>query len=187
MSLVTATLSKGGIAVIPTDTIYGVVAQARDRKAVARLFALRRTIPRKPFIILISELSDLCLFGVYVSTEQRVFLDRVWPGPVSVVLPCSSEKYEYLHQGAHALAFRLPKSKRLQTLLREIGPLVAPSANPEGEKPAETTLEAKKYFGDRVDVYLSAGKRLKGKPSTLVSLTGEKPVVLRQGSVPIVL
>lgn len=165
MSLATSALNKSGIAVIPTDTLYGVVAKARDRKAVARLFALRRTIPEKPFIILISELRDLCLFGVYVSTEQRVFLDRVWPGPVSVVLPCPSEKYEYLHQGVGTLAFRLPKSKRLQTFLREIGPLVAPSANPEGEKPAETIGEAKKYFGDRVDVYMSAGKRIKGKPS----------------------
>ena len=79
----------------------------------------------------------------------------------------------------------MPKSKQLISLLKKTGPLVAPSANPEGEKPAETILEAKKYFGNQIDAYVSAQKRLSGKPSTLVSLIDPEPNVLRAGAMKI--
>lgn len=174
-------LKNSGIAVIPTDTIYGIVAKARDRKAVARLYVLRRTTPGKPFIILIRDTRDLSMFGIKLTASQQEFLRTVWPGKVSVILPCPVKKFSYLHQGTKALAFRVPDSKMLQILLEETGPLVAPSANPDGKKPAETITEAKKYFGDEVDIYVNAGRRLKGQPSTLVSYTSSQPSIVRQG------
>lgn len=177
-----AVLREGGLAVIPTDTMYGIVARARDRDAVARLYRLRRVTPRKPFIILIDSISRLREFGIILNAEQKAFLNRVWPGKVSVVLPCAQEAFAYLHRGTKTLAFRLPKNKTLVALLRKTGPLVAPSANPEGEKPAKTIAEAKRYFGDTVDVYAPASLR-RGKPSTLVSLLSLVPKVLRRGSV----
>ena len=178
-------LNDGGIAVIPTDTIYGVVAKARDRKAVTRLYALRRKTPNKPFIILISSVKDLAQFGIRPDRKTAEFLTSVWPGKVSVILPCLGKTFSYLHLGTATLAFRLPKSKSLLALLKETGPLVAPSANREGEKPAETIAEAKKYFGDEVDLYIGGNKKMRGKPSTLVSLVTGTPVVLREGAVKI--
>ena len=174
-------LRSGGIAVIPTDTIYGIVARALDKKAVKRLYALRRKTPKKPFIILISSVGDLAAFGVRPNAASRAFLARVWPGKVSVVLPCSGKKFAYLHLGTGALAFRLPRSKKLFALLAKTGPLVAPSANPEGEEPARTLREARNYFRDAVDRYVAGAPRDR-RPSTLVSFTGGTPVVLRQGA-----
>jgi len=174
-------LRRGGIAVIPTDTLYGIVARALDKEAVARLYKLRRQTSHKPFIVLVSSLKDLAAFGVRPNATQCVFLKKVWPGPVSVIFRCSSRKSSYLHLGTHSLAFRLPKSRRLVTLLKKTGPLVAPSANREGEKPAETTTEAKEYFGTDVDVYVNGGRR-RGEPSTLISFVDEEPRIVRQGA-----
>jgi len=175
---------KGGIAVMPTDTIYGIVARALDRKAVERLYALRRKTPQKPFIILISSLDDLKVFGVRPDAAALRFLLRVWPGKVSVILPCRDKKLDYLHLGTGTLAFRLPRSKKLSVLLAKTGPLVAPSANPEGEEPARTLDEARSYFRDAVDIYVDEAPR-EHEPSTLVSLVSGTPVVLRQGAVKI--
>jgi len=183
-SNVESILNHGGIAVIPTDTLYGIVAKAHDREAAMRLYRLRRKGAGKPFIVLIDSLEQLRNFGITLTSKQRTFLNHVWPGKVSVILPCTAKKFAYLHLGTETLAFRLPKSKKLQMLLKETGPLLAPSANPEGEKPATTIAEAKKYFGEDVDVYTSAGK-MDSKPSTLVSLLSEIPNILRQGAVKI--
>lgn len=176
-------LKRGGIAVIPTDTIYGIVARAFDRKAVRRLYRLRRTTAKKPFIILISSVKDLATFGVTTNTAASRFLQRVWPGRVSVILPCKGKEFAYLHLDTQTLAFRMPRPRWLRVLLKKTGPLVAPSANPEGETPAETITRARRYFGDHIDAYVSAGRLIRN-PSTLVSLlrTGA-PRVLRLGSV----
>lgn len=175
-------LKKGGIAVISTDTLYGVVARAFDKKAVARLYALRRETRKKPFIVLISSIQELAAFGIQQNAAALQFLKTVWPGKVSVILPCNTKQFSYLHLGTKTVAFRFPKSVKLRSLLRKTGPLVVPSANREGEKPAETIAEAKKYFGNAVDMYVNAGRR-HGTPSTLISLIDGTPKILRVGAV----
>lgn len=174
-------LAKGGLAVIPTDTVYGIAASARNRSAVARLYTLRRQTPRKPFIILIPHLRALREFGISPTSAERRLLKKFWPGKVTVVLSCSAKRFSYLHLGKKSLAFRVPHSRRLCALLEKTGPLVAPSANPEGKRPAETAREARRYFGAAVDLYVS-GRRLSGAPSTVVSFLGAAPKVIRAGA-----
>lgn len=168
---------------MPTDTIYGVVALASNREAVARLYRLRRNARRKPFIILIENARSLREFGIIISARQKEFLKKCWPGKVSIIFRCPSTRFNYLHLGTKTLAFRVPKNGKLLSFLKKTGPLVAPSANPEGKKPSETISEARRYFGNQVDRYVSAGRRLCGKPSTLVSFVGDKPIIIRQGAV----
>jgi L-threonylcarbamoyladenylate synthase len=174
-------LKNGGIGVLPTDTLYGLVGRAEDKKAVSRVKKLKQRSAGKPFIVLISGLKDLTKFKIKLDKKTESFLKTIWPGPVSIILESKSEKFKYLHLGKKTLAFRWPKNELLNTIIKQTGPLVAPSANPEGSPPAETTKQAKKYFGNQVDFYLSAGKRLSGQPSTLIKLTDEKIEVLRQG------
>ncbi|MDP3975014.1 MAG: L-threonylcarbamoyladenylate synthase [Candidatus Jorgensenbacteria bacterium] len=162
-------LKQGGVAVIPTDTIYGIVGSALKRKTVERIYRLRKRNPKKPFIILISSSRELSHFGIRADARVRAFLDKVWPGPVSVILPCPSPKFRYLHRGTKTLAFRVPKPKALRALLAKTGPLVAPSANPEGKLPARTVGEAKRYFGDGVDWYGGKGVK-RGAPSLLIEI-----------------
>lgn len=179
-------LKRGGVCVIPTDTIYGLVARALDRSAVERLYEIKGRRPEKPFIILIASMRDLACFGVRPDKASRAFLEAAWPGAVSVIVRCPSKKWGYLHRNKKALAFRVPDDIPLRELLLKTGPLVAPSANPEGLPPAETVREAKAYFKTSVSCYVTAGKRLKGEPSTLVRLVEGRVGVLRQGRVKII-
>lgn len=177
-------LKMGGVGVMPTDTIYGIVGSALIPETVEEIYTLRKREKDKPFIILISSIGDLKKFDITVTAEQKDFLKEVWPNPVSVILPCPKEKFTFLHRGKKSLAFRLPKDKILLALLEKVGPLVAPSANITKEKPADTITEAKKYFGEKIDFYVDKGK-LKSKPSTVIQLyeDGSK-LVLRKGNFP---
>ncbi len=175
-------IKKGGISVIPTDTIYGVAASALDKKAVSRTYKIIKRNPKKPFIILISSIEDLALFGVKADNATGKILKKIWPGKVSAILPVSSKKFRYLHRGTETLAFRMPKKPDLMKLLRKTGPLISTSANPEGKNPAKTIAEAKKYFGGAIDFYVGGGK-IKSLPSTLIEIKRGKVRVIRKGTV----
>jgi len=181
-SAVATILRHGGVGILPTDTLYGLVGQALSKPVVARIYLVKRRKTRKPLIILINGLGDLQRFGMQLDTATRQVLNRVWPGKVSVILPCPAKRFAYLHRGAKTLAFRWPRSKLLEKIIRQTGPLVAPSANPEGRPPAKTIRQAKKYFGDQIDFYLAGGRRT-SPSSTLISLEHGKIKLLRSGAV----
>jgi L-threonylcarbamoyladenylate synthase len=133
-------------------------------------------------IVLIADVSEVSRFGIRLSLRQKRFLLDVWPGKVSVVLPLSGRnlsRFEYLHRKTGTIAFRVPKLKWLRELLKTTGPLVAPSANFEGEPPALTVRDAKRYFGKSVDYYFDVGRRV-GKPSKIIKLDGNDVIVLRK-------
>lgn len=182
-------LKIGGVAVMPTDTIYGIVGSALKRKTVERIYRLRKRNPKKPFIILIASSRDLAKFGIRPDARVKQFLNVIWSGPpsrrassgaVSVIFPCPTvasrgggpspaAKFRYLHRGTKALAFRVPQPKVLRALLTKTGPLVAPSANLEGMPPVQNIAEAIRYFGDRVDAYVK-GKPKRAVPSLLIEI-----------------
>lgn len=173
-------LKNGGVGVVPTDTIYGIVGSALNPETVEKIYTLRKRSADKPMIILISSLNDLNHFNIQLTEKQLKFLKNIWPNPVSIILPVVGEKWKYLHRGTNSLAFRIPKNEKLLELLRAVGPLVAPSANPQGEKVSETIKEAKRYFGNQVAFYVDGGK-IAAKPSTLIELSDRLVKVLRQG------
>lgn len=175
------TLKKGRVVIMPTDTIYGIVGLALNKETVEKIYYLRNRKEGKPMIILISTLEDLNLFNIKLTKKQKDFLNNNWPNPLSVIFESINEEFEYLHRGNNSLAFRLPKLKWLQNLLKQTGPLVAPSANLSGMKAAENIEDAKKYFGGRVALYLDMGN-LRSQPSTLVKFSGNKVITLRQGT-----
>lgn len=181
-------LNTGGVAVIPTDTLYGLVGSALDKKIVEKIYTIKKRTPTKPPIILVSSIEDIRQFGVVFDTKTEVMLNQYWPGKVSIILPIHKvepcEKFEYLHRGGNTLAFRVPNKKDLLELLKQTGPLIAPSANPEGEKPAETIEEAQKYFGKNVDMYIDGGK-ISSEPSTLIEIKDGNIRILREGAVKI--
>jgi L-threonylcarbamoyladenylate synthase len=171
-------LLAGQIGVLATDTLYGVVGSALLKETVERIFAVRQRDLKKPLIILISSIEDLKYFAVEISQVQEKKLQAIWPGPVSVVLDCQTEKFAHLQRGTKTLAFRLPASEKLLNLLKKTGPLVAPSANLSGQPPAQTIMQAQKYFQEKVDFYVDAGQ-LKSEPSTIIVLSknGEERVL----------
>lgn len=173
-------LKSKQIGVLPTDTIYGIVTSALDPIAVENLYQIRQRTPTKPLIILISALPDLAKFGLQLTPGQSSLLDDLWPNPLSIILPVADPKFEYLHRGTQTLAFRMPDNHFLRHLISETGPLVAPSANIEGQPVATTIKEAERYFGNNLSFYIDAGT-IEGSSSTLISLAGADLEVLRQG------
>jgi len=175
-------LKANGVGVMSTDTLYGLVGGAFSKSAVERIYKIKKRNTKKPLIILISKISDLEKFGIKISTEHTKILKKFWPGEVSVILDCKSKKFKYLHRGTKSLAFRLPKNKKLTEILKKTGPLVAPSANPEGQKPARSITEAERYFQKSSDFYLSGGE-LKGEPSILVKLNKKGKIKILRGKI----
>lgn len=157
-------LKNGGVGIIPTDTLYGLVGSAFSKKVINRIYKLKKRDRKKKLITLISDIQDLKKFGIKIDKAQAKIFSKFWPGKVSIILS--------------GTAFRLPKNKKLIEILKKTGPLVAPSANPEGLKPAENISQAKKYFKNNVDFYLSGGT-LKSKSSTLIEINkkGEIKVI----------
>ena len=153
---------------MPTDTIYGMVGMAEYENTVNRIYKIRKRNPNKPCIVLIGDISDLGKFSITLSEEQKRIIES-FSTPTSFVLDCGEEKFSYLHRGTNTLAFRLPMIEELRDLLLKTGPLIAPSANPEELSPAKNVPEAKKYFGDSVDLYVDGGE-IHSKASRLIKL-----------------
>lgn len=172
-------LSNGGVGVLLTDTLYGLVGKALDKKSVSRVQKIKNRSDHKPLIVLISSIRDLDLFDVKIESETEKMLKKFWPGRVSIILPCKNKKFINISRGSSTIAFRFPKKKSLISILKKTGPLVAPSANPEGFTPAKNITEAKKYFGDNVDFYFGEGVPNK-KPSTLIKIIDKEVIVLRK-------
>jgi len=164
-------LKEGGIAVMPTDTLYGIVGRAEDQQVVERIYKVRKRSPEKPCIILLGGTSELQKFAVVLTSEQKKEIAKIRNGarPTSFVLDCQEKRFEYLHRGTNTLAFRVPAQAELKDVLKKTGPLIAPSANPEGLPPAQNIAEAKKYFGSEVDLYINGGE-IKNKASKVIKL-----------------
>ena len=172
---------SGTIGVLPTDTVYGVVARAQDQEAVRRLYELKSR-EHKPGTLIAADTGQLESLGL-----QHRYLAAVahyWPGAVSVVVPCGPE-LAYLHQGVGSLAVRIPDVPDLRALLSRTGPLLTSSANDPGAPTAQNIDEARQYFGDKVDFYVDGGDLSGRAPSTVLRIIDDTVEVLRQGAVPI--
>ena len=169
---------QGAIAIIPTDTVYGVVARAADQRAVESLYRLKHR-EGKPGTLVAARIDQLADLGI--ERHQLTMAERFWPGAVSVVIPCG-QNLSYLHQGANSLAVRIPNDKKLLELLQQTGPLLTSSANQPGEPPATSIDEAKAYFGDQVDWYEDGGV-VNREPSTVLRFVNSTVEILRSGAV----
>ena len=175
-------LKKGGVGVMLTDTIYGLLGKALEEETVKRIYALKKRNPEKPCIILIQSIYDLELFGIQINEKEKEAVKELWSDsrPTSIVFKCTEEKFSYLHRNTNTLALRLPRSKSLLKLLSKTGPLIATSANPEGLSPAKSIDMAKDYFENSVDFY--AGRNTTNEThSRLVSLNEDGSIkILRE-------
>ncbi len=171
-------LTPGAIGIIPTDTIYGLVARTSDIKAVERLYKVK--FRNKKLGTLIAANTDQ-LYSMDIDKESLVLAEKFWPGPVSVVLPVG-RNLEYLDQGIGSLAVRIPRSHKLVRLLNHTGPLITTSANLPDKPSSNTVEEAKAYFGDNVDFYIDSGDLSANKPSAIIKIENGQIVILRENS-----
>lgn len=171
-------LKAGAIGVLPTDTVYGVVAQAANHDAVARLYQLKRR-ENKPGTVIAASVDQLVELGF--KRRYLTAVEQYWPGAISVVIPCM--ELTHLHIGKYSVAVRVPDDAALRALLEQTGPLLTSSANQPGEPPAETIEQARAYFGDDVAFYEDGGDLSGRLPSTVVRVVDDVIEVLRHGAV----
>lgn len=174
-------LQQGQVGIMPTDTIYGLVATATNKDAVARLYRLKQR-EQKPGTVLAASTKQLILLGLDEQTVQAVA--HFWPNPLSIIIP-ASKMLHYLDQGLGDLAVRIPRDEQLRHLLSQTGPLLTSSANHPGGSPANNILEAQRLFGEQVDWFVDGGDRSNHPPSTVARYSGDRLHVLRPGAVTI--
>lgn len=162
-------LQSGAVGVLRTDTLYGIVASAANEAAVERLYKIKNRDPKKSPIVLIADQSQMFEPAPAGLTDV---LAELWPGPNSVIIP-STQAPAWITRGNGSVAYRQPDNPRLLRLLQAVGPLAAPSANPEGQPPAKSWGEAQGYFGDTVDFYVDGGVVMDNTPSKLYSYLAE--------------
>jgi L-threonylcarbamoyladenylate synthase len=159
-------LRAGGVALLPTDTIYGLHALAADPLAIARIRAMKGRDDGKPFVVIASSIEQLRALGAVVPEQ----LSGLWPAPLTAILVA----------GETTIAARIPDLAWLRALLDRTGPLVSTSANRSGEPPVTGPESLADDLRNALDALLDQGAR-EGKPSTIVDFTGAEPKLIREG------
>ena len=178
----TEMLKSGAIGVIPTDTVYGLVARADDPEAIERMYNVKAR-PNQAGTLIAASTEQLVSLGFPSSALD--YANHYWPASLSVVID-ATEVANYLKKDRNSLPVRIPDSPQLLDLLSRTGPLMTTSANPPGESTATNIRQAMEYFGDSVDFYVDIGDLGQRPPSTIVSFDEHgKAIVHRDGAVKI--
>lgn len=172
----------GKVVVIPTDTVYGVGADAFSAEAVAAVLAAKGRGREMPPPVLVPSVRTLDGLATEVPSWARALVRRYWPGPLTVVLRAQSSLMWDLGDTNGTVALRMPQDTVALSVLSEVGPMAVTSANRTGQPPATTVTDAAAQLGAAVEVYLDAGPTAGTAVSTIVDCTGERPQVLREGA-----
>jgi len=173
----------GDLVVIPTDTVYGIGSDAFSLSAVHGLLAAKGRGPEMPVGVLVGSWSTIDGLVLSVPQQARALIEAFWPGDLSIVLRHAPSLSWDLGHTKGTVMVRMPLHPVAIELLRETGPMAVSSANVSGKPAASTVEEAREQLGESVRVYLDGGPSGEPVPSTIVDLTGDEPVVLREGAV----
>ncbi|MFA6610293.1 MAG: L-threonylcarbamoyladenylate synthase [Candidatus Omnitrophota bacterium] len=169
-------LRRGGLVAFPTETVYGLAANIDDRSAMRRLSRVKERPANKPFTVLIAGISSINKMNCSVTKRVRRLLNKFWPGPLTVVLGSA---------GGKKIGFRMPANKVALDLIRASAvPAAVPSANLSGRRPPTTAANVLAQLDGKIDLVIDAGKTEVGIESTVVDMTGDVPVILREGAIP---
>ncbi|MDP1947428.1 MAG: L-threonylcarbamoyladenylate synthase [Nitrospirota bacterium] len=177
-------IRKGGIVAFPTETVYGLGCDALNPEAVARVFEAKQRPSFDPLIVHVATRVSLDRLVETISVGDHRLMDAFWPGPLTLVLPKREEVPDLATAGLSTVAVRMPAHPVARALIREAGvPIAAPSANPFGYVSPTCAQHVLDGLGDRVDLILDGGPCPIGVESTIVSMVGTCPELLRPGSI----
>lgn len=177
-------LRARALVAFPTETFYGLGANALDEGAVSRVFHAKGRPADKPLLVLVDSVEMVDRVAQDVPAVGRRLMTRYWPGALTLVLRAHADLPAALTAGTGTIGVRLPGHPVARALVSALGaPVTAPSANPHGEASPRTADEVIAGLGDRVDLVLDGGATPGGPASTLLDLTRTPPVVLRAGAV----
>jgi L-threonylcarbamoyladenylate synthase len=174
-------LQKGGVIAFPTDTVYGLGADAFNSKAVERIYEIKKRPKHRQLPLLIADVERLTTLAGPIPEIAWFLAKRFWPGGLTLVLPKTDSLPVYLAPGA-TIAVRVPNHPVCLAIIHHLGnPIIGTSANISGHPAALTADEVRQQLGGKIDFVINGGKCPGGKESTVVDVTRESPAILRQG------
>lgn len=179
-------MRDGGVVGMPTETVYGLAARARQQAEVARVFAIKGRPADHPVIVHVADASALQEWGMQVPAYATSLAQALWPGPLTLVVPAADDVPRFLTGGQDTVGLRCPAHPVALALIDAVGPVAAPSANQFGQVSPTRASDVLADIGDLLgpqDVVLDGGDCPVGVESTILDCTGEAPRVLRWGAV----
>lgn len=168
-------LKKGGLVVFPTETVYGLGANLLDKKAVEKIYEIKKRPRNKPLTVHVADTASVKKIVGKIPPGAGKLIERYWPGPLTIILR---------DRRGRKTGFRMPDNKIAFDLIKKAGvPVVAPSANISGNKPPTSAKEALRDLDGKVDIVIDGGRTAIGIESTVVDMTGRRPKVLREGAI----
>ena len=182
MDKIEKTLAAGGAVVLPTETVYGLFAQALNEEAVERVYELKRRPRDKALNLNVASLEESYAF----SKNQPCYLEQLYqaflPGPLTVILQANDRVPAWINSGMETVGFRIPNHPVTLDLIRKYGPLIGPSANLSGKVSGTSFQQIVMDFQEQVSG-VEEDAALTGQDSTILDLSGEKALILRQGAI----
>ena len=177
-------LKRGDVIVFPTETLYGLGADALNEAAVEKVFQLKGRDSSNPIPVLVGNQGMLDTLVAKVPTTAQRLIDQYWPGPLTLVLPGRKNIPKYLCNSSGGVGVRISSQPIAGSLVNGLGrPLTATSANPSGKEPARTLQEAEGYFAQRVDLFVDGGTLTSKTGSTVVEVIEDRIKIIRQGEI----
>ncbi|MBN2453176.1 MAG: threonylcarbamoyl-AMP synthase [Candidatus Omnitrophica bacterium] len=175
ISYAATAVRSGGIVAFPTETVYGLAVNLSDKRAVERLYGIKKRIRGKPLTVHIADKESINKMGCRITKRADRLIGRFWPGPLTIILAS---------RRGGKVGFRMPANRVALELIKAAGvPVGAPSANLSGRAPATRASQVLKYLDGRIDMLLDAGPSAVGKESTVVDISSDPPVILREAAV----
>lgn len=175
-------LKQGEVVAFPTETVYGLGADARNPSAIKKIYRTKGRPADNPLIVHVSSLEQVKEFANEIPELAKKLMDTFWPGPLSVVLPKKPEVLDLITAGLDTVALRMPNHEIALSIIKQTGALVAPSANSSGKPSPTSAGHVYEDFGINFPV-VDGGKTTIGLESTVVDCSGSTPSILRPGSV----
>jgi L-threonylcarbamoyladenylate synthase len=184
MVLASEVIQAGGVIVYPTETLYGIGANAWDGAAIAKVRAIKKREGFKPILVIIGSEQHLLALTNSISDEARILMAKFWPGPLTLVFKATKEVPDLLSKGSGTIGVRVPSSPLCLRLLALCGcPLTSTSANLSGGPALHSVKEIRRAIPRGVDLMLDAGDLQRTLPSTVLDVSVSPPRVLRNGAI----
>lgn len=179
-----AALARGEVIVFPTETLYGLGADALNSRAIEKVFQLKGRDANNPIPVLVANLAMVEMLVAAIPATAKALMDYFWPGPLTVVLPARNDTPKPLVNAKGGIGVRISSQPiATQLVARLQRPLTATSANPSGKEPARTIDEAKGYFSDTVGIFIDGGRLESKTGSTVVEVLNSEVTIIREGKI----
>lgn len=182
--IVVAALRRGEIIVFPTETLYGLGADALNLTAVEKIFELKGRDSANPIPLLVADRRMLDIVVAEVPPLAEKVITKFWPGPLTIVLPARKNIPGLLLNSSGGVGVRISSQPIANKLINQLGrPLTATSANPSGKPGARTVEEAKRYFAGKIDIFVNGGELPSKTGSTVIEIRKDSLAIIRAGEI----